>query len=82
MQRGEGELGLGLDPAPAQHPHLARLLDRVLEQRGLPDAGLAADHQRAAARGPCRGDQTLDRGTLRLSAEQHLTIVTARSRTG
>jgi hypothetical protein len=52
VQGGEGQLGFGLDPAPAQHPHLCGLLDRVLEQRGLFDAGLAADHQRAAARGP------------------------------
>lgn len=76
MQRGERELGLGVDPTRAQHPHPRRPLDRVPQQRRLADAGLAKDHQGAAARGPGGGDQALDRGTLRVSAERHMTIGT------
>jgi hypothetical protein len=82
VQRGECQLGLGLDPTCPQHPHRARLLQRVLEQRRLADARLATDDQRAAARGPGAGDQALDSGRLGLSAEKHLPILTPPRWTG
>ena len=73
VQRGERELGLRFDAAGAQHPHPRGLRDRVPEQSRLADAGLAPDHQRAAARGPGVCDQALDSGRLGLSAEKHPT---------
>jgi hypothetical protein len=84
MQRGEGDLGLCLDPTRAQHPHPLRPLARVAEQRRLADARLAPHDQCAAARGPRGRDQAVDSGTLRVAAEEHLTIVTpaATPRTG
>jgi len=47
VQPGEGEMGLGPDPAAGQRPHLA-LSGQPLslrEQRGLADARLAAQQQ-------------------------------------
>jgi hypothetical protein len=82
VERGERELGFGLDPGCAQHPHPRRLLDRVTEQRRLADTGLATDDQRGAARGPGTGDEALDSSRLGLSAEKHMTIVTLPRWTG
>lgn len=72
MEGGEGELGLRFDTVRAQYPDVGRLRDRVLEQSGLTDAGLAPDHQGAATRGSRGGDQTVDRRAFCLSTEQHV----------
>ena len=71
VQRSERELGLGLDPHGAQHPHARRVLDRMPEQRRLAEPGIAPDDQRAALRGPSANDEALDSGTVRLSAVEH-----------
>ena len=74
-----------LDPAP----ELGELADALLAADGdhvVPAIQRVPDHvlpdQRAAARVTRGGDQTFDRGALRLSAEKHVTIVTACPRTG
>ena len=50
VQGRERQLGLRLDAPCHQHLHAGRLLARVIQQRGLAGAGLAAQHERAAAR--------------------------------
>ena len=48
MQRGERQLHLRLHARRAQHRDVRRRLDRVLEQRRLPDARLPPQDQHAA----------------------------------
>ncbi len=48
-----GQLGLLLDPGPADDPEAVRAPDHVADQSGLADAGVAPQHQRAA--GPLTG---------------------------
>ena len=50
VQAGEGQLGLGLDAGPREHAHPVGAGQRPLQQRGLADPGLAAQHQHTAAR--------------------------------
>src|SRR3954451_7835038 len=46
---GERNLGLGLDPARANHAHAVSLRRRVVEQRGLADPRLADEREHSAA---------------------------------
>ena len=72
MQPGEGQLGLGLDAGAGEHPHAVRPRQRVLQQRGLADPGVAA--QRRACRCASRlaaSEQAVDGRALALSAQQH-----------
>ena len=48
LNRSERELHLALDPGGADDSQRRGLLDRVVEQRRLADAGLAMDDERAA----------------------------------
>ena len=59
LQAGEGEVVLGLRPRAAKRSQ-ARAPRRVIEHRGLPDPGLAADHQRSARAGARIIEQALD----------------------
>jgi hypothetical protein len=72
-QRRVRELGLGLDPAAAQHRRAG--LDGgpggVVEQCRLADPGLAAQHQRAAASGPGAGEQPVEELDLGPASQQH-----------
>ena len=71
VQAGEGQLGLGLDAGPGEHAHPVGARQRVLQQRGLADARVAAQHQDAAARGAGRIEQAVDRLALAVSSQQH-----------
>ena len=77
VQAGERDLGLRLDPARPQHGHLARVLDGVLEQRRLPDAGLARDHEHLARAEPGGREQLLDASQLLAAADHHVAILWA-----
>ena len=66
----EGQLGLRLDPDASQHPHPTRRPDGVVEQRRLPDPGVAPQHQRPAAPLPGRGEQAVDRRLLVLTSHE------------
>jgi hypothetical protein len=76
MQPRERELRLGLDPANGDDVHVHRPLARILEQRGLPDAGFPAHHQRATARRPGAVEQGADLGALHVTPVEHVRIVT------
>ena len=54
-------------------------LGRVLEQRRLPDPGLADEREHAAAAVPRLRKQAVDRQPLLVAAEQHAPILTSRA---
>lgn len=76
MQRGEGQLDLGVDTGPLQQMEVARLLGGLPQQGALADAGFAADDQDTAAPPPGGGEQggyartlpspSIEHGTSRL----------------
>ena len=74
VQPGVRQLALGLDAGRAQHPALAGVRDRLLEQRGLADARLAAHDDRAAVR-----QQRPEPRTLDLSPEEHVRCLMRRA---
>ena len=51
LQAGEGQLHLGLHTRGPRDPAAFGTLEQVSQQRRLADAGLAAQHQHAAAAG-------------------------------
>src|SRR5256885_1703718 len=53
--------GPRLDAARVQHAHRPRTLQRILEQRGLPDTGLADDGEHAAAAVACLREEPVKR---------------------
>jgi hypothetical protein len=71
VQAGEGQLGLGLDAGPAQHPHPACAPSRVVQQRGLADPGLTPDDQRTADPVPSRVEEGVDPLLLGATTPQH-----------
>ena len=71
VQAGERQLGLGLDAGAGEHAHPVRARQRALQQRGLADPRVAAQHEHAAARVPGRVEQAVDRRALALSAQEH-----------
>jgi hypothetical protein len=70
VQRGEGQLHLGLDADRAQHPHAGGGGLGVVEQRRLPDPGGAAQYERPAFTGSQRGDHLVQPRPFRFPAEQ------------
>jgi hypothetical protein len=74
MQPREREVHLRLHPGRAHHPEPRGGAARVLQQRGLTDAGLAAHHQHAATPGPRPREQLLDRRTLGTPPQQHSVV--------
>jgi hypothetical protein len=70
VQSRERELHLGLDARSARDATPRRPLDDVLQQRGLADAGVAADDERAALARPNRIEQPVERPALAAPAEQ------------
>jgi len=68
LQGGEGERGLGLEPVGPQQPHVGGR--GRLQQRGLPDARLAADRDRPAAAG-ARGTHELDEPSQLVVPAEH-----------
>jgi len=71
-QRGEREVRLGLQRAASEHGHALRTRDRSAQQRGLPDPGLAADHERVAPALPSGVESAPDARLLRLATDQHV----------
>ena len=70
VQAGVRELHLGLDAGRAADPAAGRAVDEELEQRGLADSGLAAQHQDPAAAGLHGGDEAGQRLALASSPQQ------------
>jgi hypothetical protein len=71
VQGGEGQLGLGLDPAGPQHGHPVGPPGGMVEQRRLADAGLPAHHQHPAARPTGVGEQPFQDVALGAPAVKH-----------
>ncbi len=82
QQRPERDLALRLESGRTQHPHLRESPHRVVEQRGLPDPGLA-DHSEHAARSQARGGhEPIDRLLFGQPTHQHSSSVGARQQAG
>jgi hypothetical protein len=60
----------GVDAAAAQEAEVAGAGDGVLEQRGLPESGVAAHHERAGAPEPGIVERVLEAGHLGLAPEE------------
>ena len=76
VQPCEREPGLRLDPRDMEVAKIRSVADRGLQQRGLADAGLPADHHRTAQAFPGGDDELLEVGSLIGAAHQrelHLT---------
>jgi hypothetical protein len=71
METGEGKLHLPLDAGSLRNPELRRGAERVFEQRGLADAGLAADDEDAAVPASCCLEQPIKGRALGTAAVQH-----------
>jgi len=67
VQSGERHVRLELDAAGREHAHRARLLDRVVQDRGLADAWLAADQQARALAQARGGESLVDRPQFYIS---------------
>ena len=70
VQTRVGQLHLGLHPHRADDGEIRRRVDQVLQQRRLPDPGLAPQNQRAALALPDRPDQPVQQGALASPALQ------------
>ena len=75
-QRGELELRLGLDSEGAYDRHSLGPLHRVAQERGLPDARVAADRQRPAAPRPRTVEQLVQPPARALTADQRAPTLT------
>ncbi len=75
VHAGEGQLVLGLDADAAQHRHVARAVGGVLEQRGLADPRLAAQHERGTALAACALKERIEGGPLGLTPDEHLVAI-------
>ena len=64
LQGGVRQLHLRLDASDPGDPHASRRRDRVLQQSGLADSGLAMYHQHGAATGARRLQQLAERRAL------------------
>jgi hypothetical protein len=71
VQGGERQLGLGLDAGGPEHGHPLGPPGGMLEQGGLADTGLAAEHQHSAARPAGVGEQPVKGVALGASAVEH-----------
>src|SRR5436309_2060831 len=72
MQRGERELPLSLNTRRQRRLAIRTLAKHVLEQRGLPDAGLSPDPQRATLTSPHVVDHLVEYPTLPTPVQQHV----------
>jgi hypothetical protein len=71
MERGEGQLHLGLDAHRTRDATSRSALDHVLEERGLADAGFAPDDERRAPAATHRRQQPLELRTFPFSPAKH-----------
>ena len=60
MDAGVPQGHLRLDPGDAQDPEPGRDVDRILHQRGLPDAGRTGEHERPALGTPGGREEAVD----------------------
>jgi hypothetical protein len=70
-QPGELQLRLRLHAQSPDDGHVIRARGGVIEEGCLPDAGLAADHQRAGSAHPGPIEQLVEASALALTADQH-----------
>ena len=77
QQARELELRLGLEPRRLHDDHRLRQVGGVAQQRGLPDAGLAGEHEHAASprRAPSRSRSMRRRSGSRPSSRMTRTVV-------
>jgi hypothetical protein len=79
VQAAEGQLGLGLDPHPADNPHVLGDRPGVIKQDGLPDSRLTRDDQRATPPGSGVRKQPVDAPPLLVTPDDHAqTLATSR----
>jgi hypothetical protein len=72
VQPRERHFALGLHALGMEEPHVRATGHDVLEQRGLPDAGRTAQHQRGCgALGPRRGQHRVDDPAFRVAPAEH-----------
>jgi len=71
MQSRERQLGFRLNAGAPQHLHPLSRVDRVLKQRGLASARIAADNQHAAAPASCPLEEQADLGQLIVPSVKH-----------
>ncbi len=72
MQPGEGELHLGVDADGAGDAQVGCRPGHVLEQRGLPHARLAAEHEHAALTGAHAVEQGVEGRALAATTAQRV----------
>ena len=78
VEAAEGDLDLGLDAARAQHRGALRHGGGVVQQGGLADARLAAQHEHPARAVAGLRHEPLDAPALRRAPQQHGAILGAR----
>ncbi len=71
-QRGEREVASASSARHLEHGHALRTRDRIAQQRGLPDPGLAAHDQCVAAALTGGVERAPDPRLLRLATDQHV----------
>jgi hypothetical protein len=71
VKPGVRHLRLGVDPDRAQHPHPSGSRLRVVDERGLADPRVAADHHRAAPPEPGHVKQLIEPSAFVAAAEKH-----------
>ena len=71
VQRGEPHSHLRLDADDSEHGEIAGVRDGIVEQRRLPDARFAAQHEGTGAAGSGGVDDAIDRRPLRAATEKH-----------
>ncbi len=75
VQRSVGQLGLVLDAGRPQHGEAGRRRRRVLEQRGLADAGFAAQDERTTGTAASGVEESSEPCHLGLTTDQHGSIL-------
>jgi hypothetical protein len=69
MQRGKGELHLGLDTGRTRHAAVRRSPGQVVQQRGFSNSWFAVDNQRLAFAGADSFDKLIENRTFSSSAD-------------
>ena len=70
VQGRERELHLRLDTRGLKDPHVCCRFNGIVQERCLPDPGLAVNQQRATLAGAERGDDVIEQGALRTTPLQ------------
>ena len=78
VQSGERELRLRFHPGAAEHAHVAGLVARVLQKRGLADARLAGDDEDGAPRRASAIEKLADTRAFRVSPVEHVRVIVTR----